>query len=223
MTTLLERQLPDLSASSHVWLNPLGLVQDHSTEWIGEQSPKNAEFNTNLPIAHPPKSGQSSKLWIPRNSISPGRARHLDRNRVAANRCRLKRKQESETIQNILSKETAKRQMLKAEVNQLKEGLCCLKDRLFAHAGCKDQFIDLELARIAHDVLGGNPDPARCPSPAFSASTWSEGSVDTSVMAGLDHGSSAALGTGTEDLLDGFIDPTKLNDRRASILQSYWK
>lgn len=68
------------------------------------------------------KKRRGSKTQHSQEAVTPGRgAGYLERNRVAANRCRLKKKQESEEIQRILHRETTKGDTLLAEINKLKE------------------------------------------------------------------------------------------------------
>lgn len=123
------------------------------------------------------KPRRASRPLVPRDNVSPERARHLERNRIAANKCRLKKKREHEQIQIILDNETAKRDSLLAEVGHLKEELWHLKNRIFEHAKCEDTQIEMQLAKMTQSVLDGNGSPMKCPSPSFSMSTWSDGSV----------------------------------------------
>lgn len=135
---------------------------------------------TNLPTEHEfkpqakrRKSCRGPGPQIPREDLSPERARHLERNRLAANKCRLKKKREHEQIQGVLENETARRDILLAEVDVLKEELWCLKNRVFEHAKCDDHHISSQLSKMNQDLLESSS--RRSSSSSFSDSVSSEG------------------------------------------------
>ena len=119
----------------------------------------------------------STKSQSHYDGMSPERAKHLERNRIAANKCRLKKKKEYEQIQNTLNSETAKHDCLVAELESLKEEIWVLKNRIFDHAECDDQRINSQLAKMTQNVLGWHSGQGECPSPSFSVSSRSDGSV----------------------------------------------
>ncbi|KGO69337.1 Transcription factor Jun [Penicillium italicum] len=100
------------------------------------------------PQVGPNKRPRSSKVQ------APERARHLERNRVAANKCRLKKKHEQLQIQHALDEATSTRNTLLAELNELKEEVWKLKNKVFAHAKCGDHQINLQLTKTTQNVLG---------------------------------------------------------------------
>lgn len=106
---------------------------------------------------------------------APERARHLERNRVAANKCRLKKKHEQLQTQHALNEATSKRNILLAELNELKEEVWKLKNRVFAHAKCGDHQINLQLTKMTHKVLGSTS--LRRSSSFLSNTSSSEGSA----------------------------------------------
>ncbi|EKV04289.1 Basic-leucine zipper (bZIP) transcription factor [Penicillium digitatum] len=119
----------------------------------------------------------------PSQPVSPGRARHLERNRVAANKCRERKKREHKQIERRLTDETEKKDILLAQLSCLKEEVWDLKNLIFQHAECQDHQINHQLARMTQTVLQSpsnqNPNP-NLPigsSPTFSTSTWSDESV----------------------------------------------
>lgn len=119
-------------------------------------------------------SKRSSKRY---ENMSSDRAKQLERNRIAANKCRQKRKQHNEQIQRTLCDETAKHEALLSTVDGLKEELWHLKNQIFNHASCDDPQINFQLAKISERVAS-NPRNSlgafHCPSPTFSASTVSD-------------------------------------------------
>ncbi|KAF3386147.1 hypothetical protein F1880_000842 [Penicillium rolfsii] len=123
----------------------------------------------------------STRSTKPNEDISPERAKHLERNRISANKCRMKKKKEHARMQTRLSTETAKRDSLLSQVGLLKDELWYLKNMIFEHAKCKHQSIDNELSKMTQSILASSSGQRKCPSmkcpsPAFSTSTWSDGS-----------------------------------------------
>lgn len=209
------------------WLNPLNITRSEKDAFIRtlreKQQSVTAKYTTtgNEFKPQPPQPSKrprrSSKPLVPRDTISPERARHLERNRIAANKCRLKKKREHQQIQNVLENETAKRDTLLAEVDFLREEIWHLKNRIFEHAKCDDQQINLQLARMTRNVLDGNPSPLKSQSPTFSVSTWSDGSAVDAGGGGAGAGgidsSSATMPTDDpvyegypEGIFDSFVD-----------------
>ena len=118
----------------------------------------------------------STKSQVSYDNLSPERAKHLERNRVAANKCRLKKKREHEQIQNTLNNETARHTSLVSELTTLREEIWYLKNQIFDHAKCNDQRINLQLSKMTTQILGDNDmSQDQCPSPTFSVSTRSDG------------------------------------------------
>jgi hypothetical protein len=125
----------------------------------------------------------------PHTAISPERAKHLERNRIAANKCRERKKREHKQIERRLSDETEKKEILLAQLNCLREEVWDLKNIIFQHADCEDQRINIQLAKMTQTVLNGQsapkmtvPDKTSVPemslSPTVSTKTWSDESVD---------------------------------------------
>lgn len=223
------------------WVNPFNISRSEKDALIRtlrqkQQSashhhhPPDHEFKPQPPQPNK-KPRRGSRPLVPRDNVSPERARHLERNRIAANKCRLKKKREHEQIQTVLNNETARRDTLLAEVDHLKEEIWHLKNRIFEHAKCDDQQIDLQLAKMTQSVLDGNASPlnVKCPSPSFSVSTWSDGSVGdaggaaaaaVAAVAAEGAGIDASLGSGSgsipteasvyegypEGIFDSFVD-----------------
>ncbi|KAJ5981346.1 hypothetical protein N7522_013767 [Penicillium canescens] len=145
-----------------VWSNPSHITckgDDFPPEALhtkqGSEKTANLPLNQELRPQVEPKSRprRGSKIQPSQDAVSPERARYLERNRIAANKCRLKKKQECEEIQRMLQKETAKRNALLAEVKKLKEETWRLKNGVFAHAKCGDHRINLQLTKMTQQLL----------------------------------------------------------------------
>jgi len=82
-----------------------------------------------------------------RSSVSePERAKARERNRIAADKCRQKKKREHQQIERRLSDEIETKEILLAQLNSLRKEVWDLKNMVFQHAGCENQQIDLQLA-----------------------------------------------------------------------------
>jgi hypothetical protein len=170
-----------------VWSNPSHITckeDDFPPEAL--RTKQGSEKTANLPLDQElrpqvgPKSRprRGSKIQPSHDAVSPERARYLERNRVAANKCRLKKKQEREEIQRMLQKETAKRNTLLAEVKKLKEETWRLKNGVFAHAKCGDHRINLQLTKMTQKLL--EKSSLQCPSVLdITFSDTSEGGMKT--------------------------------------------
>ncbi|KAJ5094020.1 hypothetical protein N7456_009881 [Penicillium angulare] len=153
----------------------------------------------------PSRHRRNSKTQTKRENISPERAKHLERNRIAANKCREKKKHERAQLQATLDAASAKHKVLETEVDILQEEIWHLKNQLFIHARCEDQQIDLQLCGMANKLKSVAEDPLEYPSTPQSMGT----SPVQPIM-----GPSIALGTedGTnweingDGLFDTFVD-----------------
>ncbi|KAJ5982259.1 hypothetical protein N7451_012359 [Penicillium sp. IBT 35674x] len=110
--------------------------------------------------------------------ISPERAKHLERNRIAANKCRLKKKREHQQIQSNLHREATRRDSLMADLNILRNDIWVLKNAVFEHASCNDQRINRQLATMSENLIGASPELLRSPFPTHST----EGCSDVSAV-----------------------------------------
>jgi len=199
-----------------LWLSPLNISQADKGSLIQSLHERKAGTEKDLHAnqEYKPqsqavrKTRRCSKPYISRHDVSPGRARHLERNRVAANKCRMKKKEEHKQIQSILDCEAAKHETLLAQVNVLKEEIWHLKNQIFEHATkCNDQQLNLQLPVMPQNVLGANTDVVQCQSPAFSCSTWSDGSESGGIKSGaFEDVADAAHVDYPDGLFDSFID-----------------
>lgn len=214
---------PRLSGSPHVTRSErdslLKTLRERQPTIKPAGHPPEHEFK---PQARPRKAHHGPGPQISRDTISPERARQLERNRLAANKCRLKRKREHEQIQGVLEAETARRDILLAEVGALREELWRLKNRVFAHANCDDQHISLQLSQMNQDLLDSSS--RRRSSSSFSdisscggseegfmsmdvRTTYPEWGVFSSGLPVYDQGH---CGGHFDELLDNFCDATQM-------------
>ncbi|PYH47886.1 bZIP transcription factor [Aspergillus saccharolyticus JOP 1030-1] len=76
------------------------------------------------------------------------RERFLERNRVAANKCRRKKKEHTRQLESKCMEVTQTNTRLESEVSQLRSQILELKNQLLQHSGCDDPGIKAHLARM---------------------------------------------------------------------------
>jgi hypothetical protein len=86
--------------------------------------------------------------------LSSARKSHLEKNRVAASKCRQRKKEYIEILMIDASELTLKNKVLKAERAKLRDHVLSLKNELLRHAGCGSWAIDRYVERCAGDLVG---------------------------------------------------------------------
>jgi len=94
--------------------------------------------------------------------VSSARQSHLEKNRVAAHKCRMRKKDYINGLEDRARIFTTKNKALKENVAMLREEVLGLKNEVLRHAGCGFWAVDEYLARCAGDLLGMKP-PAGTP------------------------------------------------------------
>jgi hypothetical protein len=94
--------------------------------------------------------------------VSSARQSHLEKNRVAAHKCRQRKKEYIGSLEGRAREFSAKNKALKENVALLREEVLSLKNEVLRHAGCGFWAVDEYLARCAGDLLGMDvPQPSR--------------------------------------------------------------
>ncbi|KAH8712267.1 hypothetical protein GQ44DRAFT_742513 [Phaeosphaeriaceae sp. PMI808] len=86
--------------------------------------------------------------------VSSARHTHLEKNRVAAHKCRQRKKEYINGLEGRARVFSAKNKALKENVAILREEVLSLKNEVLRHAGCNFWAVDEYLARCAGDLLG---------------------------------------------------------------------
>jgi hypothetical protein len=86
--------------------------------------------------------------------VSSARESHLEKNRVAAHKCRQRKKEYINGLEGRAREYSAKNKALKDNVALLREEVLELKNEVLRHAGCNFWAVDEYLARCAGDLLG---------------------------------------------------------------------
>ncbi|KAF9732803.1 hypothetical protein PMIN06_010132 [Paraphaeosphaeria minitans] len=86
--------------------------------------------------------------------VSSARQSHLEKNRVAAHKCRQRKKEYVNGLEARARDFSSKNKALKENVAMLREEVLSLKNEVLRHAGCGFWAVDEYLARCAGDLLG---------------------------------------------------------------------
>ncbi|KAH9861480.1 hypothetical protein J1614_011227 [Plenodomus biglobosus] len=86
--------------------------------------------------------------------VSSARQSHLEKNRVAAHKCRQRKKEYINSLEGRAREFSNKNKLLKENVAMLREEVLGLKNEVLRHAGCGFWAVDEYLARCAGDLLG---------------------------------------------------------------------
>ncbi|KAH7113226.1 hypothetical protein B0J11DRAFT_497493 [Dendryphion nanum] len=86
--------------------------------------------------------------------VSSARQSHLEKNRVAAHKCRQRKKEYIGGLEARAREFSSKNKALKDNVAMLREEVLTLKNEVLRHAGCGFWAVDEYLARCAGDLLG---------------------------------------------------------------------
>ncbi|CBY02333.1 hypothetical protein IAQ61_006916 [Plenodomus lingam] len=86
--------------------------------------------------------------------VSSARQSHLEKNRVAAHKCRQRKKEYINGLEGRAREFSNKNKMLKESVAMLREEVLGLKNEVLRHAACGFWAVDEYLARCAGDLLG---------------------------------------------------------------------
>ncbi|KAF2015677.1 hypothetical protein BU24DRAFT_183145 [Aaosphaeria arxii CBS 175.79] len=89
--------------------------------------------------------------------VSSARQSHLEKNRVAAHKCRQRKKEYINGLEGRAREFSCKNKALKDNVAMLREEVLTLKNEVLRHAGCGFWAVDEYLARCAGDLLGMDP------------------------------------------------------------------
>ncbi|KAF2179386.1 hypothetical protein K469DRAFT_716391 [Zopfia rhizophila CBS 207.26] len=87
-------------------------------------------------------------------SITSTRQSHLEKNRVAAHKCRQRKKEFIHSLETRAREYTTRNRQLKESVALLREELLYLKNEVLRHADCGFWAVDEYLAKCAGDLLG---------------------------------------------------------------------
>lgn len=162
-----------------------------------------------------PPYEQGSDLFA--DVASDSRKSQLEKNRIAAEKSRRRRKEHTNGLMASVSALSSRNEALKSEESALREELLNLKNEILGHAGCGSGIIDGYIARIAGSKLvevapthtlsrkdsGHSPSPDRREkSPSMAA--WKGGQKKSGLVGSNAH--EATNGRDLFELMNDFLD-----------------
>ncbi|KAJ6184707.1 hypothetical protein N7519_006008 [Penicillium mononematosum] len=154
------------------------------------------------------------------------RAKFLERNRLAASKCRQKKKEHTQHLEFSFKEQSEKREQLIAEIARLRSEILGLKNEVLKHAQCGDEPIKLHLAQMVKKITDkdGAPSaealpesPVRIPdNPSVSVSPLEP--TPAPVTASVPVSTSAPAPTA---MSFGFDDPLQLEPAAAAAAEAF--
>lgn len=100
-------------------------------------------------------SGDSDELYHERAK----REKFLERNRLAASKCRQKKKEHTMLLESRYKEQSDKKERLLAEIARLRSEILGLKNEVLKHAQCGDEPIKLHLAQMVKKITYNDNGP----------------------------------------------------------------
>ncbi|CEJ58707.1 hypothetical protein PMG11_07355 [Penicillium brasilianum] len=148
------------------------------------------------------------------------RAKFLERNRLAASKCRQKKKEHTQQLEYRYKEQSEKKELLVSEIARLRSEILSLKNEVLKHAQCGDEPIKLHLAQMVKkitDTDGGTPvvpgDPP-IPLPDHVSASPSDTAPTPTATTGPAPTVSTALSF-------GFDDPLQLEPAAAAAAEAF--
>ncbi|KAL4891267.1 hypothetical protein BDV59DRAFT_203709 [Aspergillus ambiguus] len=95
---------------------------------------------------------KAEEMDDPEQQQDPKRRHFLERNRLAASKCRLKKKEQAKQLEESCSRAANKNKRLRAEVANLKNLKLGLRMALLSHNSCGDEAIKLHHSRVVKQI-----------------------------------------------------------------------
>lgn len=165
--------------------DPLNLIWDTNSPTYVDLSEQNVE------LCNRPSKGRKTN---PKRSGGSSREKALERNRVAANKCRQKKREYTKSLESQFKDLAGRRTVLRNESAGLRCELLSLKGEILKHAHCDDGRVEHHLARKMRDIQ-----QCTCLSGPETSTDAAETSPSTTSMESLN-----------TELLDPYLDPMVL-------------
>lgn len=88
------------------------------------------------------------------------RVKFLERNRVAASKCRQKKKEHTQQLESRYKQQSEKKEQLVGEIARLRSEILSLKNEVLKHAQCGDEPIKLHLAQMVKKITDNDGQPS---------------------------------------------------------------
>ncbi|CDM30590.1 Transcription factor Jun [Penicillium roqueforti FM164] len=150
------------------------------------------------------------------------RAKFLERNRLAASKCRQKKKEHTQQLEFNFKEQSEKKEQLVAEIARLRSEILGLKNEVLKHAQCGDEPIKLHLAQMVKKITdkdgaapAGLPEsPARIDNPSVSVSPLEHTQAPATAAVAVSAPAPTAMSF-------GFDDPLQLEPAAAAAAEAF--
>lgn len=148
------------------------------------------------------------------------RAKFLERNRLAASKCRQKKKEHTQQLEIRYKEQSEKKELLVSEIARLRSEILSLKNEVLKHAQCGDEPIKLHLAQMVKKITdtdgGALPVPV---GPPIQLPEHAPGSP--SDTAATPTATTAPAPAASTALSFGFDDPLQLEPAAAAAAEAF--
>lgn len=198
------------AGQSNTSITPAGSQEDQQKPpKIEKQGDAEKEPQTHMIRASPRRRRSKAKVTSDFQTKIDQRERFLESNRLAASRCRQKKREHTKQLETRFTEEKQKKRQLEGDIAVMRDEILSLKDDILKHALCEDGHIRRHFARTMQQITHSNSTSVLSP----SISTSSSGS---SVPASLINATSlAATAASLHDESSSGVsdsDEGKLND-----------
>lgn len=153
------------------------------------------------------------------------RAKFLERNRLAASKCRQKKKEHTQKLEFRYKEQSDKKERLVGEIARLRSEILGLKNEVLKHAQCGDEPIKLHLAQMVKKITdndGPPPAPVEPPLPIAEDIPASPlEAAPTPTPAGAQTVTVAPAPATLTALSFGFDDPLQLEPAAAAAAEAF--
>ncbi|OKP10740.1 Transcription factor atf21 [Penicillium subrubescens] len=157
------------------------------------------------------------------------RLKFLERNRLAASKCRQKKKEHTQQLEFRYKEQSEKKELLVSEIARLRSEILSLKNEVLKHAQCGDEPIKLHLAQMVKkitDIDGGGgggggavPVPVPVDPPIIQLPDQIPGSPEDTAPTPTATGALAPMASTA--LSFGFDDPLQLEPAAAAAAEAF--
>lgn len=171
--------LTTLSSNTNSFSNRSPPGQHAESNWV-DQRPINAQLRNGQPtppedkdfniINHDTSSTATATTAAPRPKQKPRksqsgggktrREKSLERNRVAASKCRQKKKEHTAHLESRFKAQWQKKAQLESELSSLRCQILSLKNEVLKHAHCGDGRVGEHLSQMMQQITTHNPSAA---------------------------------------------------------------
>lgn len=151
------------------------------------------------------------------------RAKFLERNRLAASKCRQKKKEHTQQLEFRYKEQSEKKELLVSEIARLRSEILSLKNEVLKHAQCGDEPIKLHLAQMVKKITdtdgGGGAVPVPVDPPIIQLPDQVPGSPEDTAPTPTATGAPAPMASTA--LSFGFDDPLQLEPAAAAAAEAF--